>query len=91
MSLQPYDTYKDRWVCYLHGATQGPYPCRTQRMEPTPPEYQHYWRCEHHPSALENFFRKRHTCEWMCHAEELRWHHHGNHPPPKSWGTPYAP
>lgn len=48
--------------------------------------FQHYWACEHYPSAIENFFRPRHECEWECHKQELEWHHSGKHPMPKSWG-----
>lgn len=41
---------------------------------------QFFWRCAHHPSAIENFFEKRTTCEWGCHTQELKWYHHGMHP-----------
>ena len=50
------------------------------------PEFQHYWRCAHHPSSIANFFEKRTTCEWGCHTQELQWYHGGVHPMPKSWG-----
>jgi hypothetical protein len=53
--------------------SSGCYRCR-----PTP--VQMYWKCAHHPSALENFFGDRYTCEWMCHTQELRPHHSGFHP-----------
>jgi len=52
-----------------------------------PTEYQHYWCCAHHPNAMENFFQPRHTCEWGCHAEELKWYHNGQSPAPQSWGS----
>jgi hypothetical protein len=52
--------------------------------------FQHYWRCAHHPSAIENFFDHRTTCEWGCHEQTLLWHHSGFHPAPKSWGTDRA-
>ena len=52
--------------------------------------HQRYWRCAHHPSAIENFFEKRTLCEWDCHTQELMWFHNGTHPMPKSWGTPHA-
>lgn len=48
--------------------------------------FQYYWRCEHHPSAIENFFTNRETCEFECHKQPLRWHDSGFHQPPKSWG-----
>jgi hypothetical protein len=46
-------------------------------------EFQHYWRCEHYPSAIENFFGKRAVCEWCCHTQELRWHDNGIYPTPR--------
>jgi hypothetical protein len=48
--------------------------------------FQNYWRCEHHPSAIQNFFERRPGCEWDCHEQPLQWHHGGVHPTPKSWG-----
>jgi hypothetical protein len=53
-------------------------------------ERQHFWCCVHHPVAMTNFFEKRTACEWMCHAQELRWYHNGVHPMPKSWGSPHG-
>jgi hypothetical protein len=50
--------------------------------------FQRYWRCAHYPSALENFQSTRQTCEWDCHTQKLEWWHGGEHPMPKSWGTP---
>lgn len=52
------------------------------------PQFQHYWRCAHHPIAIKNFFEGRTECEWECHLTELKWYHSGVHPTPKSWGTP---
>ena len=47
--------------------------------------FQYFWRCEHHPSAMENFFERRTTCELVgCHTQELKWYHFGFHPKP-SW------
>lgn len=54
-------------------------------------DHQRFWRCAHHPSAIDNFFGALTTCEWGCHDEALRWYHRGNHPLPKSWGTPPKP
>lgn len=51
-------------------------------------DFQHYWRCAHHPSAIDNFFEKRATCEWQCHETPLRSHDSGIHQPPKSWAEP---
>jgi hypothetical protein len=48
-------------------------------------EFQNFWRCEHRPSALENFFNSTTVCEWCCHTQELRWHDSGRHPMPKIW------
>ena len=48
-------------------------------------EFQIFWRCAHHTSAMENFFEKRATCEWDCHCQPLRWFDKGVHPLPKSW------
>jgi hypothetical protein len=50
-----------------------------------PRHYQHYWRCAHHTSAIQNFFEQRNSCEWCCHTQELQWYHGGEHPLPKSW------
>lgn len=50
--------------------------------------FQYFWRCAHHPRAIENFFEKRVTCELDCHTTNLEWHHRGIHPMPKSWSTP---
>ena len=55
-----------------------------QTMLP-PEQYQGYWRCEHHPHALLNFFEGRTECVWECHTQELRRYHNGTHPLPKSW------
>jgi len=41
-----------------------------------------YWRCAHYPSAIENFFSTRRTCEWGCHTTTLEWHHSGVNPQP---------
>lgn len=53
-------------------------------------QVQHFWRCAHHPSAIDNHFDKLLGCEWDCQTQSLRWHHNGEHPMPKSWGTPYG-
>ena len=58
----------------------------SKNTQDTEQKFQHYWRCKHHPSAIDNFFHSRTMCEWSCHAEELRWYHNGEHPLPKSWG-----
>ena len=49
--------------------------------------YQNFWCCAHHASAIDNFFEKRTTCEWDCHAQPLQWFHCGKNPMPKSWGS----
>jgi hypothetical protein len=51
--------------------------------------FQHYWRCAHHPSAIQNFFEQRNSCEWCCEESRLLWHHGGEHPQPRSWGGPF--
>lgn len=48
--------------------------------------FQNFWRCAHHPSALENFEARRTTCEFECHCQPLRWYHNGTQPLPPSWG-----
>jgi hypothetical protein len=53
-------------------------------------EFQNFWRCEHHSSALENFFNSTTVCEWCRHTQELRWNHGGESPMPKSWSLPTA-
>jgi len=50
-----------------------------------PTEFQHFWRCAHHPSALQNFQDERTECMWECHTQELKSWHNGSHPMPKSW------
>jgi hypothetical protein len=45
----------------------------------TPPEFQNFWRCAHHPSAIANYFAKRIVCENGCHAAELHWQDNGFH------------
>lgn len=49
--------------------------------------FQYFWRCAHHPSAIDNFFEHRGLCEWDCQAQPLQSYHSGVHPLPKSWGT----
>jgi hypothetical protein len=49
-------------------------------MTREPVVFQHYWRCAHHSSSLENFFDYRTACEWGCHKQALSWHHNGEHP-----------
>lgn len=48
--------------------------------------FQHYWRCAHHPSCIENFFESRQRCEWDCHTTALHSTDSGYHRPPLSWG-----
>jgi hypothetical protein len=52
-----------------------------------PALHQHYWRCAHHPSAIDNFFERRTLCVFECHAQLLEWHHNGMHPAPASWSN----
>ena len=47
-------------------------------------EFQHYWRCEHYPSALENFQNDRAPCG-IC-TEPPTWWSNGANRKPKSWG-----
>ena len=73
--------------CRIHGTSLGPCPkCEDFRRVPRL-EFQHYWRCAHYPSAIDNFFDGRTACEWGCHAQALRSHHSGVHPMPRSWGS----
>ncbi len=91
-------TPRDAWICLRHGVTHEPCPCLTRRVtnhdelskNTQRTEYQHFWCCAHHPSAIQNFFEKRHECEWECHTQELKWYHSGKNPMPKSWGTPHG-
>lgn len=50
-------------------------------------EHQHFWRCAHHPSAIDNFFETRITCEWQCHETQLKSFDSGFHQRPKSWSA----
>jgi hypothetical protein len=38
--------------------------------------FQNFWRCEHHPSALDNYFARR-ECTMGCNMNELRWFDNG--------------
>lgn len=71
------------WVCMRHGITYDPCPCLTKRVTADLQPYQQYWRCFHHPSAIDNFFEHRTKCEWECETQELQWWHHGDHPEPQ--------
>jgi len=51
----------------------------------SPPEAQHFWRCAHHPSAIDNYFERRTECMWDCDAQRLEWYHSGSHPEPARW------
>ena len=73
--------------CRIHGTSLGPCPkCEDFRRVPRL-EFQHYWRCAHYPSAIDNFFDGRTACEWMCHTTPLHSYDSGFHQPPKSWGS----
>jgi hypothetical protein len=48
-------------------------------------ETQRFWRCEHHPSAIDNYFApKRFGCEHACEKTELRPWDNGTCKPPTS-------
>jgi hypothetical protein len=59
----------------------SPYQTFTLTGMPQAPQ-QITWRCEHYPSALENFFDGRQQCEFNCNLSELRWNDNGTHPTP---------
>ena len=64
----------------------APLYARPQPLDvPPPPSFQHYWKCAHHTSALENFQANRTECIWECHTQKLESWHSGFHPMPKSW------
>jgi hypothetical protein len=47
--------------------------------------HQRFWRCEHHPSAIDNYFvHKRFGCEHACEKTELRPWDNGTCKPPTS-------
>lgn len=52
---------------------------RSPPMHATERPHQHYWRCEHYPSAIENFF-ERHDCH--CRDSKLEPWHNGTHREP---------
>jgi len=53
--------------------------------------FQHFWRCQHHPIATQNFFDGRVACEWKCTEQPLQSHDNGFHPPKQqSWGEAYT-
>jgi hypothetical protein len=52
--------------------------------------YQFFWRCAHHPSAIDNFFSETRSCGWGCHLAELKWHHNGVSPTPRGVGSVYV-
>jgi hypothetical protein len=45
-------------------------------------ETQRFWRCEHHPSAIDNWDVWREYCEHGCDKSELRWSDNGTHVTP---------
>jgi hypothetical protein len=45
--------------------------------------FQNFWRCEHHPSALDNYFARR-ECTMGCNMNELRWFDNGTCKPQTS-------
>jgi hypothetical protein len=88
MSLSPQDTLPRELPRPAPGGfftDRSPPQGETQMVDPTQ-MFQNFWRCAHHPSALENFEARRTTCEFECHCQPLRWYHNGVHPMPKSWG-----
>jgi hypothetical protein len=68
--------------CMAHAPSYAFTACVEQRA-PTP-VFQHYWRCEHYPSALENFQNDRAPCG-LC-TEPPTWWSNGENRKPKSWG-----
>lgn len=42
-----------------------------------------FWRCEHMPSAIDNYF-SHNVCTHGCHRAELRWYDNGTCKPPTS-------
>lgn len=82
MSIFPRPRYT---FCRVHGSQIGPCPYCLLGVEPAATVFQKFWRCAHHTSAIQNFFEKRHECEWGCHEQELEWYHNGTHQTPKSW------
>lgn len=62
--------------------------CREHR---TLHAFQNFWRCAHHPSAMENFFTDITACEWECHTQKLEWYHSGEHPLPPCIQKPFVP
>jgi hypothetical protein len=45
--------------------------------------FQNFWRCKHHPSALDNYFARR-ECTMGCNMNELRWFDNGTCKPQTS-------
>jgi hypothetical protein len=43
-------------------------------------DMQQFWRCEHHPSALQNYQDEIEACVFGCHLNELRWWDNGCKP-----------
>lgn len=65
-------------------------------FKPVRPPFQHFWRCNHHPSCFENYYGRESAmmhdgemipavivqrhCEHGCDKNELRWHDNGCRP-----------
>lgn len=53
-------------------------------MERVPDEFptgtQDFWRCKHHPSAINNYYIDRDYCGYGCEKNELRWFDNGCKP-----------
>jgi hypothetical protein len=89
MALRPTDELCTCLRCGdMFAPTSRHYCSDFRRTEPAPSSFQSFWRCAHYPSAINNFFAGRTSCGWLCHTQELQWHHGGEHPMPKSWGAP---
>lgn len=41
------------------------------------PRKQYFFKCEHHPMAIENFFKNIENCEYGCHTNEPTWSSNG--------------
>lgn len=54
------------------------------RREGDAENYQHFWRCQHHPAAIPNWFNGCWRCEHGCEVTELRWCDNGTRKPQTS-------
>jgi hypothetical protein len=90
LGLGPWDYFRDRRLRCPYYWRAHDQRCMLEEEHPGWCEYprgsgpfQHYWKCEHFPSALDNFQNDRPQCG-IC-TEPPAWWSNGENLKPKSW------